>query len=220
MDRNFFSGYTGLIVLANVLVFITYLFWAYFYSDPIYYLALQPAMILQGKYLWTFITSMFMHAGLAHLAFNMISLIFLGGFVERLIGKKRFLWLYFVGGIIASLFFVFFAGFFGTSAFGAKAFGSPTSLAVGASGAIFALIGLLTVLTPKMKVLAFFVIPMPMWFAMVLFTFVIWSISLSMPLHIGNTAHLGGLVVGLAYGVYLRVKYPKKTKMISRYFSS
>ncbi|HDL02289.1 MAG TPA: rhomboid family intramembrane serine protease, partial [Candidatus Pacearchaeota archaeon] len=91
--------------------------------------------------------------------------------------------------------------------------------AVGASGAIFALGGLLAVLTPRLPVLVFFVIPMPMWAAMGFLMFGLWALSLGLGLPIGNTAHLGGLIVGLGYGFYLKRKYPKKTQMISRYFA-
>lgn len=212
-------SYTGIIIVLNVFIFFAYLIFSYIYgSSSVEYLALQPESILSGKYLWTFITSMFLHAGIGHLFANMISLTFIGGFVEKLLGKKRFLYLYFLGGIIAALFFVFLAGIFGGTELGARLFGSPSTFAVGASGAIFALGGLLAVLTPKMKVLAFFIIPMPMWVAMIFLTFIMWIFSASLSLPIGNTAHLGGLVAGVIYGFYLRKKYPKKTKMISRYF--
>jgi membrane associated rhomboid family serine protease len=220
MRKGIFNGYTGIIVAINVLAFFVYLILTYIY-DPVpitHLLALQPFMILQGRYLWTILTSMFLHAGLGHLIANMISLIFIGGFVEKLIGKKRFLYIYFIGGFVASMFFVLFAGFLGTTELGARFFGSPMSLAVGASGAIFALGGLLAVLIPKMKVLVFFIVPMPMWAAMIALTFVMWLFSASLSLPIGNTAHLGGLVLGVTYGVYLKIKYPRKTEMISKYF--
>ena len=48
------------------------------------------------------ITSMFMHADLQHIAFNMMSLYFLGPYVERTLGTKRFLILYFVAGFVAT----------------------------------------------------------------------------------------------------------------------
>jgi membrane associated rhomboid family serine protease len=59
---------------------------------------------------------------------------------------------------------------------------------------------------------------MQMWMAMVGLTFFMWLFSASLELPIGNTAHLGGLLLGVAYGIYLKVKYPRKTQMISRYF--
>ena len=63
------------------------------------------------------------------------------------------------------------------------------------------------------------VVPMPMWLAMVFLLGVLWVLSLTAGLPIGNIAHLGGLLVGVGYGIYLKKKYPRKTKMISRYFS-
>jgi len=66
----------------------------------------------------------------------MISLFFIGNFVEKLIGRRRFFWLYIIAGLFAGLFFVFLAYFFGNSVIGAKIFGNPLVSAVGASGAI------------------------------------------------------------------------------------
>ena len=101
----------------------------------------------------------------------------------------------------------------------AQIFGNPIAFAVGASGALFALGGLLAVLTPKLKVLAFFIIPMPMWFAMIFLLGILWILTFTAGLPIGNAAHLGGALVGIGYGFYLRNKYKRKTKMISKYFS-
>ena len=57
------------------------------------------------------------------------------------------------------------------------------------------------------------------WIAMAVLMFGLWAVSLGAGLGIGNTAHLGGLIIGLGYGFYLKKKYPHKTKMISRYFT-
>lgn len=211
MARKVFATYTGIIILVNVVAFLLFLVLVNIYGEGVAnYVALQPAAAIEGKNLWTFITSMFMHANLTHLFVNMLSLMFIGSFVERLIGKKRFLWLYFGGGIFAGLFFVLIAYFMGSDL---------NISAVGASGAIFALGGLLAVLTPKLPVLVFFIIPMPMWMAMIALMAILWIISITAGIPIGNTAHLGGLLVGVGYGFYLRFKYPKKTQMISRYFA-
>lgn len=220
--KKFFLGYTGILVLINFLAFITFIILESIFGETavIQFFALQPAAIIKGQFLWTLVTSMFIHAGVGHLFANMVSLIFMGGFVERLIGNKRFLKLYFIGGFIASLMFIVLAGMFGDSVMGAKLFGTSFTYAVGASGAIFALGGLLAVLTPKMKVLVFFILPMPMWAAMIGFVFIIWGMSLALPLNIGNSAHFGGLLVGIVYGFYLKIKYPHKTEMISRYFAN
>lgn len=181
--------------------------------------AIQPMSILGGSKIWTIITHMFMHANISHLFVNMLSLMFIGNFVEKLLGRKRFIWMYLIGGLTSALFFVVLAGFLGNTELGARLFGSPLTYAVGASGAIFALGGLLAMLTPKLKVLVFFVIPMPMWMAMTFFMGVFWMVTFVGGLPIGNAAHLGGLIAGLIYGAYLKYKYPKKTKMIARVFS-
>jgi hypothetical protein len=205
-------SYTSILIGINVVAFLVFsiLIAGSDNGSAISWIALMPAVILSGEKLWTFVSSMFMHAGIGHLFVNMISLMFIGNFVEKLIGKKRFLWLYLGGGFFASLFFILIAFVSGTDL---------NVYAVGASGAIFALGGLLAVLTPRLPVLVFFVIPMPMWAAMGFLMFGLWALSLGLGLPIGNTAHLGGLLVGLSYGFYLKRMYPKKTEMISRYFS-
>jgi membrane associated rhomboid family serine protease len=212
MKEKIFSSYTGALIAANVIAFVGVLILMVLFDEAkvVSWVALMPAMVLQGQGIWTFLTSMFMHAGFGHLFVNMISLMFIGGFVEKLIGKKRFLSLYFAGGLFAGLFFVLIALASGTDL---------NVYAVGASGAIFALGGLLAVLTPRLPVLVFFIIPMPMWAAMGFLMFGLWALSLGLGLPIGNTAHFGGLIVGLGYGFYLRRRFPRKTRMISRYFA-
>ena len=142
---------TTLLIIINVLVFLFLLILQAVSPNINNYLALTPSLIIQGKYLWTLITSMFIHASFFHLFFNMISLFFLGTLVEKLIGRKRFLWSYLISGIFAGLFFALLSGLFGYGV-GAKIFSDPSIAGVGASGAIFGLVGILTVLIPKSKV--------------------------------------------------------------------
>jgi membrane associated rhomboid family serine protease len=218
-----FSSYTKSIIILNVLFFflaITLGFNSFLCSENLCSnIALQPSSILQGKGIWTFLTSMFMHANFTHLFVNMISLMFIGGFVEKLIGKKRFVKLYFASGIFAGILFILLAGLFGHSEVGSGLFGSPTTYAVGASGAIFGLGGLLAILTPNLPVLVFFILPLPMWAAMTFLIVVIWALSFGIGIPIGNSAHLGGLIVGLIYGLIIKKKFPHRAKMIRRYFS-
>lgn len=104
--------------------------------------SLIPSSILLGERLWALITSIFLHGGFFHLFANMFSLFFIGNFLERLVGKKRFFWLYLCSGIFGSLFFVSFS----------SAFGDLNVSAVGASGALFGLLGVLAVLVPYSKI--------------------------------------------------------------------
>lgn len=214
-----FSITTWLIII-NVVVFIitTILIGIYGEESVLSWIALQPKAFFNGAF-WTLLTSMFMHGNFTHLFVNMISLFFVGNFVERLIGRKRLLWFYIFSGLISGLFFVFLAYFFGNSGLGASIFGSPEVFAVGASGAIFAIGGLLAVLTPKLRVYVFFVIPMQMWMAMIALLVILWAASIGAGLPFGNTAHFGGLLVGVFYGIYLKNKYKRKTALIAKYFS-
>jgi len=214
---------TNWLIIINVVVFILVFSLITFleksFSNNIFsWVALQPNAFFSGQ-IWQLLTSMFMHGNFTHLFVNMISLFFIGNFIEKLIGRKRFFSLYIISGLFAGLFFVFLSYFLGISELGARIFGSPEIFAVGASGAIFALAGLLAILTPKLKVYVFFIIPMQMWFAMVVLLGGFWLASFFGNLPIGNTAHLGGLLVGAGYALYLRKKYPTKTKRLATFFS-
>jgi len=199
---------TNKIILVNIAVFVAVTIFLMFNSGFLDYVALKPSNILQGKMLWTIFTSMFMHGSVAHLFVNMLSLFFIGNFVERLIGRKRFLIFYILAGLVAAMFFVLLAFVFSSE---------MNSYAVGASGAIFALGALLMILVPRLPVLVFFVLPMPLWLGMLVLLFGIWILSYFAGLPIGNTAHLGGFVIGLVYGTWLRIKYKKKVRMLSYY---
>lgn len=81
--------------------------------------------VQQGDW-WRLLTSMFLHESILHLLFNMLSLFFIGPFIEQIYGVRRFLAIYFVSGIVGGL--VFMAV-------------QPHVGAVGASGAIFGIFG-------------------------------------------------------------------------------
>jgi len=61
-------------------------------------------------------------------------------------------------------------------------------------------------------------VQMPMWFAPIAAIIPLVIISFFVSLPIGNSAHFGGLLVGLAYGAYLRVRYSNKVRMLGRIF--
>ena len=200
---------TLIILIANLLLFLFELILLKIDEAYIDYIALKPANILAGKYLWTILVSMFIHANFFHLFANMISLIFLGGFLERIIGKKRFAFIYFLSGIVASLFFIVFS---------LPIKSEFNAYAVGASGAIFGIAGVIMLLTPKLRVFIFPIpIAMPIYIAIFIALFGLWLISLAAGLPIGNTAHLGGFICGIVYGIFLRMKYKRKILLLNRY---
>ncbi|MEA3253763.1 MAG: rhomboid family intramembrane serine protease, partial [Chloroflexota bacterium] len=150
----------------------------------IYFLGLTPAFIWQQP--WTIITNMFVHGSFTHILFNMISLYFLGSFLIRLVGEKNFLKIYFLGGIAGNILYILLA--------------PSLSVGIGASGAIFALGGALAILAPKLKVFVFFIpIPMPLWAAMLFFLVISLFVA-----SIAWEAHLGGFLLGLIAGYFLK----------------
>lgn len=244
-------------VVTSILgMILLYFFGETFFLDNI---ALNPLRVFSGKSIWTLLTSMLVHGSIFHLLANMFSLFFIGPFLEKIIGKKRFLIVYILSGILGGIFYV-------TSAF---IFGDPSISAAGASGALFGILGVLSTLTPHYKIqlivgplililfqtiispfltsplldifgilvnLVFFLmlfsmfsfnskfrklafpLELKMWILPIVAIVPLVIIGLFVPLPIGNSAHLGGLVLGIIYGLYLRKKYPNKTKIISRQF--
>ena len=199
------------------LIFINcVLFLAFFILDltnilPLKFIALNPSLVLEQGTYWTFLTSMFMHGGIFHLFVNMLSLFFVGGLLEKILGKRRYFSLYLISGLFAGLFFVLASLVFSAD---------YISFAVGASGALFGLVGALLFLTPNLRVYVMFIpIPIKLKYAAPGLLVLLWLISIAGNVPIGNTAHLGGLLAGLGYGIFLRLKFPKKVKMIDQRFS-
>jgi membrane associated rhomboid family serine protease len=210
--KRFFNfNITLLLVVLNVICFI--LFWILMKMNilSIDYIALKPSNIINNFYFWTFLTSMFMHGGIFHLFANMLSFLFLGNFIEKILGKKRYLFFYLLAGLFAGIMFVLISLIFPADF---------NTYAVGASGALFGLIGLAMILTPNLPVFIMFIpIPIKMKYAAPAMLVSLWLISIFGDIPIGNTAHLGGFLAGLIYGFYLKKKYKNKTRYISQYFS-
>jgi len=144
---------------------------------------------------WILLTSIFLHGGVYHLLINMYALILFGGILEQKIGPKRLLLLYFLAGLVAS----FISSFF-------------YARALGASGAIYGIIGGLIILMPQLPLLFLFFIPMPLWVAGIIYV-LIDVFGVFFPSGTGNIAHLVGVGVGLMYGLYLKnqsIKFRKK----------
>jgi len=218
--KRFDLSITLWLIIINVVFFIFGFFLIIINQNYINLIALKPSNILQGKYFWTLITSMFMHAGIFHLLINMFVLFSLGSLTEKIIGRQRFLWFYIFSGLFAGLSFVILAGFFGNSQLGNALFGNPETFAVGASGAIFAIAGLFIVLLPKIRfsIIFFPFFSLPGYIMVPLVLSLTWLASIFGNLPIGNSAHLGGFLMGLIYGFYLRRKYKNKVKALERMF--
>jgi len=188
-----------LLIAINIIVFL--LQWL---SGPnqeaiVYQFALIPANFLQTiglANIGDIFTSMFMHAGLAHIGGNMLYLWIFGDNVEDSMGSARFLIFYLTGGIVASL---------------AHIFTNSTSQipTVGASGAIAAVLGAYLVLYPRSRVLTFIPIGyfmrlttvpasivLGLWFVLQLFNGVL-TMGASDVGGVAFWAHIGGFIAGV-----------------------
>jgi membrane associated rhomboid family serine protease len=183
--RGFKLGPIEFLILANILMFIVTL------VRPELRFSLGLSRLLFSDRPWTLLTSMFVHAGFWHIFANMFTLYFFGRYVYMLVGEGKFLVVYFLGGLLGGVFYLLLS--------------APLDIAVGASGAIFAVAGTLTVMRPRLTVIVFPIpVPVPLWVAVIggFLIFTLFSIFHWLP--VAWQAHLGGLVFGLAIGYIFR----------------
>jgi len=150
--------------------------------------AFTPALAAERP--WTFVTAMFLHADIYHLFFNMFALLMFGLMLENIVGPVRYVIIYFVSGIMGGVGYMLTAS-------------SSAIPAVGASGAIYGIMGTLAIMMPFQMVWIFGFFPMPMVVASV-FWVLSGFLGLFAPGSIAHGAHLGGLFIGFLFGVYLR----------------
>lgn len=146
-------------------------------------LAFVPALALSRP--WTAVTYMFVHAGMAHLLFNMIGLFFFGPRLEERLGSRGFLILYFLSGLGGALFSFLF---------------EPRAAVVGASGAVYGVLMAFAYYWPRENIYIWGVLPIQ---ARVLAFFLV-AVSLYSGISgsqggTAHFAHLGGIALGLGY---------------------
>jgi membrane associated rhomboid family serine protease len=153
------------------------------------YGAKENDLILHGQY-WRFITPIFLHVNALHIGLNMLNLAVMGVFLERLVGHLRFLLIYLVTGVVSIIASFYFA---------------PQDVSVGASGAIFGLVGAysLFVLMHRRAFRGGGIFALP-WLVAVI------GLNLSIGLfvqNVDNYAHLGGLASGCLLGWWFTPLY-------------
>ncbi len=148
---------------------------------------LVPGYVFARFRLWQLATYMFLHAGLWHLAVNMLMLWFFGPAIESAWGRREFLRFYFFTGIGAGL-----CSFI-------MAFRSPIPI-IGASGAIFGILVDYAIMFPETIILLFFIFPMKIKYAVLVLAGINLLGALSSPgAGIAYFAHLGGGLFGYLY---------------------
>jgi membrane associated rhomboid family serine protease len=178
------------LIITNFLVFIV----SFLYPSVIYQLGFRPIYLSNVFFpqIYTLFTSMFVHSGILHIIGNMLVFFFIGAAFEQRVGVKNFLIIYLLAGICGSLTHSFLN------------LGSSIPL-VGASGAIFGIMGAFAYSYPNDEV----VMPIPVGFFMiirrikVIYAVLIFAVFETIIVFIGgqdNTAHFahfGGLVGGV-----------------------
>jgi len=171
--------------------------------NPLYraIFVLSPA---HPEYVWTWFVSVFAHGGFGHIAINSIVIYFFGRLVEDYVGSRNFTLLFLGSGALAGLAQV------GIQILQAGAIPSSAPGVVGASGAGLAIMGVLTVLNPGLRVYLYFLIPVPLWLLTAGYTG--WTVFRIFTGGIGaggtaQMAHLLGLAVGLTYGRYVKGRH-------------
>lgn len=153
----------------------------------VFTLGLHPPAVTSGEW-WRLVTATFLHGSLLHLGFNLLALWLLGTQIEKFLGSKNFLILYFasaIGGSLASYYF-----------------SPPATFSIGASGAVFGLMGAFVVIGKKMQadvsqVLVFLAINIVLGFTI---SGIDWR------------AHLGGLITGIVVTKLLLTPFGRKNK--------
>jgi membrane associated rhomboid family serine protease len=150
---------------------------------------------LLDKKIWVFITSIFLHADPEHLVLNMLALLFFGRAVELELGRKKFLLIFLTSAIIGNLAFLI-PSFLGLSSFGSV---------IGASAAIFGLMGTAMLVKPLELVFYPYLIPIPLILVAVLYTlyniasFLLVAVSIEES-NISYVSHIAGLAAGMLFG--------------------
>jgi membrane associated rhomboid family serine protease len=154
-------------------------------------------------YVWTWLTSIFSHGGLFHIAGNSIVIYFFGRIVEQYVGSRDFTLLFLGSGVLAGL-----------GQIGIQAYQGVAGGALGASGAALAIMGVLTVLNPKLKVYLYFILPVPLWIITIGYAgLTVFGIVGGVAGGIAHVAHGVGLVIGLLYGQRVKDKLGSPSRL-------
>ncbi|MFH0885467.1 MAG: rhomboid family intramembrane serine protease [Candidatus Micrarchaeota archaeon] len=157
---------------------------------------------------WRFLTSMFLHdpGSIMHIFFNAYALFMFGSILETRISGRDYLSIFFGAGLIGGLIY-----YLTTLGPWPPLCGDGNGLvvlcsALGASGAIYGILGAVAILLPDMRIFFMF-FPIRMREAAFLWIILEFLGTFDSGSGVGNAAHLGGLLFGLAYAWYLKNKH-------------
>ena len=159
------------------------------------WLILDTARVLQGQ-VWRLLTYAFLHDTLSiwHIVFNMLFLWWFGRQVEGVLGSREFVLVYLASAVVAGL------AYFACVQIGLHGDPSRPHRALGASGAVTAILVLAACYNPRQVIYLFFFLPVPIW------GFVVFSVAMDAfgllgrsQNDVATSAHLGGAAFGFLY---------------------
>jgi len=195
---------TQTLVIINVLVYLIMVLAGVNPIDPsvedlISWGGNLDVLFSEGEY-WRLLTSCFLHLGIVHLLMNMYALLFVGSYLERIIGHRRFLFAYIITGLISSL---------------VSTWWHSNIVSVGASGAIFGMFGVFLILLLSQRIVKEDT-RKDMLTSIVIF--IGYNLLYGVKGEVDNAAHIGGLlsgiVVGFLYMVTMLKDPSRKTSLL------
>jgi membrane associated rhomboid family serine protease len=189
-------GVKGLLI-ANCAVFLLQFLTRGQLSGFLSYFALFPNEVVKSFYVWQLVTYTFIHGGILHLVFNMLSLWWFGRELEELWGTRAFLRFYFLCAGLAGV-CVVLAGYL---------VGNPTLSMIGSSGAIYGILAATAALWPDRELLFYFLFPVKVKY----FVLIIAAITFFQSFGINGAGNIA-LLTGFVFG-YMLVKMPQKRRV-------
>lgn len=143
--------------------------------------------------IWRLFTSIFLHGSATHLFFNLLTFFFFTPYLLKVVGSEEFIKIFFIGGIVGNILYLLlvYAGI------------SPPVPALGASGAIYAILGATVLFFPN-SIVYFYLLPLKITHAALLLIIINLIYIFDWSSGIGGAAHLGGLAFGYFYANYLK----------------
>lgn len=176
---------TYILIFINILFYVLSIISNSFYNSMV----LNPSKILNGEY-YRLLSCIFMHGGIIHLLCNMYCLYVIGPQVESFFGKIKYIVIYLLSGIIGSL----------------MSLSITNSISLGASGAIFGLLGSILYFGYHYRVYLSQAIKSQIMPIIVLNLFLGFILN-----GVDNAAHIGGLIGGVLVSMMAGVKYKSST---------
>lgn len=183
----------SVLIAVNILIFVGAA-WFRRFNEIVYgYGTLVPLAVVTGQ-VWRLFTAQYLHASTIHVLVNMLALHFLGRPLEDRWSRRKFFIIYTVCGLCGNVFYVILAwrGVIGL-----------LHPAVGASGCIYGLLGIVAVMFPDAEMLLFYVLPVRIRSAAILMGAMAFMAVVERDWNYGGQAcHLAGLAFGVWWAVH------------------